>query len=247
MIYDAIKGTLLKLLRAPSRLPEPPPGSQGAVEIFRAAPAFLKLRVILWVGSMASAIIGEIVGLYFFKFFEQWVGAMVVWALLALTLLGLLAKYFLIRVDYDMRFYVVGERSLRIREGALTIHEITLTYANVQNLSIRQGPLERLLGIANLVVETAGGAGSGGHHDRDASSGGHEGVLRGVANASAVRDRIQSHSRQFRDAGLGDPEDRAAVGPGAAAGRRALARGLSPVAIERLREIRDELRALRQE
>ena len=64
------------------------------------------------------------------------------------------------KLDYDYHHYVITDRSLRIRAGVWHVHEMTMTFANVQNISIRQGPLQRLLGIADLVVQTAGGGSS---------------------------------------------------------------------------------------
>jgi hypothetical protein len=60
------------------------------------------------------------------------------------------------RLNYEMRWYIVTDRSLRLREGIFGVREMTLTFANVQNIAIRQGPLQRALGLADVVVRTAG-------------------------------------------------------------------------------------------
>lgn len=237
MIYEAIKGTLLRLIKAPMHPPDPPAGSQGSVQTFRADPNFLKLRLIVWGGGFAMGMLVEVLMIIFMHGDE---GGLIGWLLLALTITGAIGTYFLIRIDYDMRYYVVTDRSLRIREGALLIHESTYTFANIQNLSVTQGPLERSLGLANLVVETAGGAGSSGSdtHGTSPFGGGHEGNLRGIANAREIRDQILLLMRRYRDAGLGDPEDVARAVPHSA---RA---GFSPAAIERLGEVLAEVRLL---
>jgi uncharacterized membrane protein YdbT with pleckstrin-like domain len=162
---------------------------------------------------------------------------------LVLTVAASVIKYFLIRIDYDMRYYVVTDRSLRIRQGALLIDESTFTFANVQNLKMHQGPIERLLGLSNLVVETAGGAGGGAKegHGQSPFRRGHEGRLRGVANAREVRDQILRLLKRYRDAGLGDPEERHRAMPGSPP-----VAGLPPQGLVRLREVRDELRQLRR-
>ena len=119
------------------------------------------------------------------------------------------------RLDYEMRWYIVTDRSLRIREGIFGVREMTLTYANVQNIAMRQGPLQRLLGLADVVVRTAGG-GSGLEHGKSGSAAGeamHVGTLRAVDRAEEVRDLILDRLRRFKDAGLGDPDDRRHVGP----------------------------------
>ncbi len=241
MIYEAVKQPLLELLKVPRQPPDAPAGSRGSVEVFRAAPKFLAYQVIVWGGGFAGAIVGELVMIIGGHTIGDWEAAAGFgYPLLALTLAASIAKYFLIRLDYDMRYYVVTDRSLRIREGALVIHESTYTFANVQNLKIHQGPVERLLGIENLVVETAGGAGSSsGDKPRHGAFGrGHEGRLRGITNARAVRDQILSLMKRYRDAGLGDPEDQRQAMPA----RSAVS--LPAAAIERLREIRGEIAAL---
>ncbi|MEE8155568.1 MAG: PH domain-containing protein [Phycisphaerales bacterium] len=214
---------------------------------FRAAPSFLIYQIITWGLGFAVGLIGEIVFvvLQYMKGGGAWEGITLGYAVFGITLLLTIAKYFLIRLDFDMRYYIVTDRSLRIREGVLLIHEATFTYANVQNLKIHQGPIERLLGISNLVVETAGGAGGKSESKRGPGAfphmHGHQGVFRGIRNPAEVRDQILALLKGYRDAGLGDPEDRRrATLPMPSAGYS------SPAALTRLREIRDELRLLYQ-
>jgi membrane protein YdbS with pleckstrin-like domain len=244
VIYERIKDQLLVLLKAPRKPPDPPAGTAGSVQIFRAAPNFLRYQVVVWGGGFALGILAELIFLAVEHGREGsgWVELTIGYVVLALTLAGSVIKYFLIRVEYDMRYYVVTDRSLRIREGALIIHEATFTFANVQNLRITQGPIERLLGLSNLLVKTAGGAGSSSGEGQQHSPfrQGHEGRLRGVANAREVRDQILKLLKRYRDAGLGDPEERRGALASRAGG------GFSPQAVERLREIRLELRQLRE-
>ena len=247
MIYEAVKDRLFSLIKAPTHPPDPPAGSQGSIQTFRAAPNFLKIQLLVWGGGFAGAIVGELIFLGVELFVTRGgdgdrMGELSLAALLLLiTVIGAIIKFFLIRIDYDMRYYVVTDRSLRIREGAILITESTYTFANIQNLKVTQGPLERLLGLSNLIVETAGGASSssGEKHGKSAS---HEGNLRGITNAREVRDQMLVLLRKYRDAGLGDPEDRGKSVPhGASIGGPA---GFSPAAIERLGEVLDEVRHL---
>ncbi|UCF68201.1 MAG: PH domain-containing protein [Acidobacteriota bacterium] len=120
--------------------------------------------------------------------------------------------YAMVRLDYQMRWYIVTDRSLRIREGIWRVREMTMTFANIQHLTVEQGPLQRLLGISDLKVRTAGGGAS---ESEDASSGRgqreresmHVGFLRGVDNAREIRDTILARLRRLKDSGLGDPDD----------------------------------------
>jgi len=110
-----------------------------------------------------------------------------------------------LRLDFDKRWYVVTNRSVRVREGVISVREMTVTFANIQNISIFQGPVQRMLGIANLQVQSAGGGGS--HDPQQAGSNLHLATLRGIDNAPEVRVLIENRLRQAKDAGLGDPDD----------------------------------------
>ena len=64
-----------------------------------------------------------------------------------------------------------------------------MTFANIQNLSVQQGPLQRLFGIADLRVRTAGGGErEGGANERGETTNMHLGYFRGVSNAGEIRD-----------------------------------------------------------
>jgi hypothetical protein len=123
--------------------------------------------------------------------------------------------YATVRLDYEMRWYVVTDRSLRIRSGIWRVGEMTMSFANLQHIGLSQGPLQRLLGIADLQVQSAGGgsvSGGEGHHSQVNPM--HTGVFQGVENAVEIRDLILERLRHFRESGLGDPDElRAAACP----------------------------------
>jgi len=207
------------ILKVPPR-PEPPMGSAGTVRIFNAAPGFYRYRVALWAISQAGTAVGLIVGLVILRNIEMgplsWAHGFVI----PLEILGVVAflaqmpvTFLLIGLDYRYRWYMVTDTSLRIREGLLTVREQTMTFANIQNLSIRQGPLQRLLGIADLRVRTAGGGGgegSGGiESEKSGSANMHLAYFRGVDNAPEIRDAIMDRMRGLADSGLGNPDERA--------------------------------------
>jgi uncharacterized membrane protein YdbT with pleckstrin-like domain len=225
---------ILRVLAAPSEPPEAPLGSPGSVQVFRASPRFLTIQL-LRVGVVALITLApEAFGMFLSLSVGSEAGAVALAVVLVIALVFTTLHYFLVRLDYDMRYYVVTDRSLRIREGALVIRESTFTFANVQNVSVEQGPIARMLGIASVRIETAGGG--GGTKEAQQGFGGHRGVLAGIDNANEVRDQILHLLKAYRDAGLGDREDEK---------HRAQKAGFSPTAIQRLREIRDELRLLR--
>jgi hypothetical protein len=133
------------------------------------------------------------------------------WVLKGLTILAYLAQVFVtyavLRLDYEMRWYMVTDRSLRIRSGVWSVQEMTMSFANLQQVEVSQGPVQRLLGLADVRVQSAGGGGGGGHpHGQQPSM--HMGHFHGVVNADEIRDLILERLRKFREAGLGDPDEK---------------------------------------
>ena len=80
-----------------------------------------------------------------------------------------------------------------------------MTFANVQHVGIRQGPLQRLLGIADVEVRTAGGASA--HSPKHGTDNSHTAYFAGIRDAKLVSDVIRERLRLHRDSGLGDPDD----------------------------------------
>ena len=114
--------------------------------------------------------------------------------------------YFLRRLDYEMRWYIVTDRSLRLRWGVAKVNETTMSFANLQQVEMTQNPIQRLLGLADVRVQSAGG-GSGKEnkpHDDDSM---HRARFHAVENAPEIRDLILERLRRYRQAGLGDPDD----------------------------------------
>lgn len=211
---ERLKTLLLRWLKVPAE-PEAPAGSAGSVKTFRASPNFFKLKLILWAVRQISGVIGIII---FLTFWSTTVGrkapsrvnlAVTVIECLGIAgfLLQLPISYLLVRLDYEMRWYIVTDRSLRIRTGVWSVSETTLTFANIQQTAVGQGPLQRLLGIYDLEVTTAGGGSGGGHHGDSTGDSMHRGFFHGIDNAPEVRELIQERLRLFRDAGLGDPDE----------------------------------------
>lgn len=118
------------------------------------------------------------------------------------------------RLDYTYRWYMVTDRSLRLRSGLFTVHETTMSFANLQQVEMRQGPLQRLLGLADLQVRSAGGGGGGeSGSNKEGSEHAHGTLFEGVDNATEIRDLILARLQRFRAAGLGDPDDPEASSP----------------------------------
>ena len=220
-MYNSFRQFCEHLLRIPHD-PAPPPGDESATRIFHAAPNFYKYLLLLWTLKTAAVLLIICVSLGF----PVVAGAVALvsqgkpagWLLLLIPALvlavGTIARLFalaILRLDFEKRWYVITDRSLRIREGVMSVSEMTVNFANVQNLSVSQGPIQRALGIADLQVETAGGGGAarGKHAVRNL----HTAIFRGIANAQEIRELIQERLKGLKGAGLGDPEDAHAAAP----------------------------------
>ena len=131
-------------------------------------------------------------------------------AVLLAYLVFLPISYQLQRLNYELRWYIVTDRSLRIRSGIWSVEEITMTFANIQDIRISAGPLQGWLGLADLVVSSAGGGAAKGKGATDKS--GHTAQFAGIENATATRDLIVERLKHYRDAGLGDRTETPVVG-----------------------------------
>jgi hypothetical protein len=106
-----------------------------------------------------------------------------------------------VELRYETTWYLISDRALRLRRGIWLIRETTISFENIQNVSTQQGPLQRFLGIADVIVETAGG---GGGSSQGLPGSSHLGRIEGVADAAAIRDTIRLHVGRSPTAGLGD-------------------------------------------
>jgi membrane protein YdbS with pleckstrin-like domain len=238
-MYEILRSLLLPLLKVPSSAPAPPPGHTDPVSlrIFRASPNYLRYRLffwtiyaLIWGGGVLIASIALLLAL------GPW-GAILAVLIVAISLVKVAIFYVSTRLDYEMRWYILTDRSLRIRDGVWIVREVTLTFANVQNVHVLQGPLQRVFGISDVMVQTAGG-GSGGPKEQQGHDA-HQALLRGLDNPQEVSHLILDLLRRYRGAGLGDRDDREAKP--IAAGTR-----ITPVTRQLLIEIRDAAQATRK-
>jgi len=238
---------LVALLKLP---PEPPApyGEEKSLLVFRAAPNFYKYRVVMWlIGSATTMLfvgvggIGALVAAISSGEAEGVVAAIAVLFVLAVIAAGLLLSFLLLRLDYQMRWYKVTDRSLRIREGVWNVREMTMTFANIQNIEITQGPIQRMLGIADLKVQTAGGGGviASPHGQQHQVFNMHVGYFRGVDNAEEIMALMRERLRKYRSSGLGDRDDAADHAPHAPTAAAA------PELAEAVRGLLEEARAFR--
>lgn len=206
--YRGVWGGVTKWLCVPAAPPELTGAQDQNVQAFRPAEGYLRYRkFFFWIGLFAVDI----------ALIIAWIALLVAFPIAGILLAPIfwfviivpdIVVYIGIHLRYDTTWYVLSDRTLRIRRGIWIINEVTITYENIQNVSVRQGPLQRYFGISDLVVQTAGGGGAAGAHgEQNLSS--HMGLLEGIDNPQEVRELIMNKWRAAKNAGLGDEAQRA--------------------------------------
>jgi membrane protein YdbS with pleckstrin-like domain len=240
-IYGGVWASVVALFRVPAQ-PPTLPAPVGAVRTIRPAPGFLRyLKFFFWLLLIPGDVIPIIAWSAIFVPFPI-VGIALVPPLLIVLIAPDVIAYVAIHLRYDTTWYVLTDRSLRIRRGICVIHETTISFENVQNVEVRQGPVQRFFAIADVIVQTAGGGARHGKGEGATSLGAHVGILQGLDDAGAVRDAILDCVKRTRSTGLGDEH------PGAPAfALGAVASALSPAHLAVLRDVRDAARRLARE
>ncbi len=212
MIYDFMKKRLLSLLRIPPE-PEPPRGSPDSLRVFRAANGYYRYRICTWLigRALLGLVLLGVAGFFALLILAgetQGIETLLLSALAVLFTLLYLAQslfsYATLRLDYEMRWYMITDTSLRIREGTWQVREKTMTFANIQNIALAQGPIQRFFNISDLVVQTAGGGGAPAGQQQAAGPQIHMGYFRGVEDADKIKEIMLDRLRRHKDAGLGD-------------------------------------------
>ena len=228
-IAERVKDAVLRLARVPAD-PHVPEGAEESVRVFNAGRNYFTWRMILWgLGNAATAL--GLAAAFAFSFIPTLPSLVrAIWLAVEAGAVGLFVAsipitYFLQRLNYEMRWYIVTDRSLRIRSGVVWLQEITMTFANIQGIRVNANPIERLLGLANVEVHSAGG-GDTAHGE---PSSGHVGKFAGVDNAEAIRDLLVERLRVYRDSGLGEKTIEAP----------------EPLSLSAAREVLQETKALR--
>lgn len=251
-MFESLRGLVTRWLKIPDA-PTPPSGSPGTLTLFQPSARYVRYKMVGWVIAHASlflfliapAVLVPLLVVLAMMLEDGGLGllALVLTLLAGLCMLAwvglMVLTWVTVRMDRDLRWYMVTDRAVRIREGVWFVREMTLTFENIQNVAVAQGPLQRHFGLADVQVQTAGGGGGQQGQEGAGLVSLHTGFFRGVEDAPAIRDFLLERMRRARDSGLGDPDDRGAAAPRTAA-------GMSPAALVALREAAAQARALRQ-
>lgn len=238
-------------LKLPAGDPHPPAGDPNSVQVWNPGEGYLKYRKVgYWIGALpmvavCAGLSAGAIGLPALILAEGKTPGFV-GPLVGVIMLGVAALVFFLiafnwasmHLELEMLRYLLTDRAIRLRRGVSTVEEVTLSYANIQNVKYAQGPLQRVFGIADLIVETAGGGGS-----VDAAQQGaalhHQGLIKGISQPEKLRELILERVRAAKGGGLGDASDDAQAEAHAQAGAIDTPQGHAL-----LREIRDGLASI---
>ncbi len=236
---------LARRLDVPREPPPLPPGRHEWANSFRPSERYfryLKLRYLIG-AALLTLVVGGVLLVSIVSLHRSDATGLALFLTLFLALplfAWMVVGYMVIRLQFDTTWYVMTDRALRIRSGIWTIREQTVTLDNAQNIRVRRGPLQRMLGIGDVAVETA----SAGTTDQHGNTSPHTVVVAGVDDPVAIRDRIISRMRSARGTGLGDGGG-TDTGPGESDSAESTAPvAWTPAHLAVLREIREEALAL---
>lgn len=95
--------------------------------------------------------------------------------------------YAYLHIEYMSFTYELGEKEFIIRQGVFTRNTIVIPYARIQNINTQRTVLERMLGLASLLIDTAG-----------TNPQAAEGLLPGVSNKDALVREIMDKVEKAR-------------------------------------------------
>jgi len=233
-IYRGVWASVVGFFKVPEE-PSTLPAAGEPVRSLRPSPGYLRyLKCLFWIALIPGDVL-PVLGWIAVSIAVPVLGVVLAVPFLALMFLPDIFAYVGIHLRYDTTWYVLTDRSLRIRRGIMTIHETTISFENVQNVEVTQGPLQRYFGIADVLLTTAGGGVASHGKGQTSSLGAHKGILQGLDDAEAVRNQILASVERTRSAGLGD--DRPSHAPPAPVATH----GFGPRHLAVLRDIRDSV------
>lgn len=205
----------LSALQAAMQPPTPIRGAE-ALQLLRPSRRAHLWHWAKWAGAQLSALAGLILvlsafdltewlprNLQFIRFLTQWddysdyLPPEWQWVGLTLTLGGFLTQFGLTLITVWLEWrtiaYLVTDQGVQLRHGLWTVNETSLRFANIQQVVFKQGLIQRVLRLADVVVSTAGQRASGDDEDEQRKK---RGLLRDLDAAQArslidaIRERL---------------------------------------------------------
>ncbi len=196
--------------------PPPPVAGARVMQVLQPGKRAHQLHLLRWAAAQASTLLGLLVVFFaadlirlwswlsFLEYFTAWNFDVTTFLPAEWRLVGVAATVggFLLQLPLSLAglwaerratWYVISDQGVQLRHGLWTTHETSLRYANLQQVVLHQRPLQRLLGLADLVITTAG-ARQNSDDDEDEKTR-RPGVLADLDLAAAHRLRDEIRSR----------------------------------------------------
>ncbi len=200
-IYEGAWAILSDCFVVPKHSPTLPAQPGGFYRTFHPSRNFLSyLRAYFWVATIAIDLV-ILAGWILLFLSNPLIAWLVAIPALAIAIVPDIVAYVAIHLKYDTMWYVMTDRSLRLRRGIWVILEHTITFENVQNVYVIRGPIQQLFRFATIVVETAGATTGEG---QNVHAVGNKAIMQGIVNPEEIRDLIMERVRATRSGGLGD-------------------------------------------
>ncbi len=140
------------VLRVPP-CPEAPEGSPESVQVFHPGRNYYTLCLLVWFFTHFLALAGLNAA---HVFISSEFPRMPPWARNAVRITEWVAAFAFVAsaafnsfcagcLNYYLRWYIITDRSLRIRTGVLNIQELTMTFSNIQEIRVSAGPIQNFL------------------------------------------------------------------------------------------------------
>ena len=116
---------------------------------------------------------------------------------IAIIIVFIIGNFFWAKLTYNNYKYELGEHEFKKESGVIMKKYVNISYDQIQNIREFRGVLDRILGLADINIYTAG-SGSPGGGGRYGSSG--EGYLPGLSRETAdeLREELSRRSRAAR-------------------------------------------------
>jgi hypothetical protein len=194
------------------RVIKPPLEKITSGKIFKPSRIFLQKEWTKQIVIAASIWVGILVGFYIFSYFiyyvdpseipdiglhtSTWLGRLNYWTIIG-NLLWLIPALILTPFYINSIEYSVKAESgktmpeIYVKKGIVTITRKHVPFRTITNIASKAGAFDRMFGIGNVNIETAGYSGS--------NQTGPEEKLEGIVFYEEVRDFILNELRRFRD------------------------------------------------
>lgn len=121
-----------------------------------------------------------------------------IWFMLLVFIILVLVSYICAQLSYRFYKYKLIENEYMAERGIIWKRYVSIPYNRIQNVDIYRGVIDRLLGLSDLQIHTAGYSSIG------ADSLGSEGRLPGILceEAEVLRNKLINKAKQSKNQGL---------------------------------------------